>query len=201
MKGRKPKKPKGDAMADVIEKNNLDLEIQKQKFILMGGSVKTIQKKLSQEDIKQIKKDYHRMYFALTSINWGQGMTLGMAWQKALSQMDAFVKSKTKVQNHPINDELTKIHTAFRRRMAKHIMTSEYSNNKLQEKYKKLFVQDGEKDFSKHKQSFDNIYKKYMPQQQIVKNTNSGQFDAAKIRTQQKLQMLLQMKMLNQHAA
>ena len=182
----------------MINENQNDftnLTLQQKKFIMMGGDIKTQQKQLSPETIKQINKNYRLMYFAFTSINWGQGKTLGMAWQKALEQMDAYVASKTKIANHPINNELVKIHNKFRRDMSKHIMTSDYSESKLREEHKNLFVQIGEKDLKKGKTFLDNKYQEYMPKQQVKETPIMKSFGIAQARTQQMLQQMLQMQM------
>lgn len=179
-------------MTNDFENNMQNFELQQKKFIMMGGDIKTQQKQLSPEVIKQIKKNYTRMYFALTSINWGQGKTLGMAWQKALEQMDAFVASKIKISNHPINNELVKFHTKFKQDMSKHIMTSEYSASKLREEHKKLFIKIGEKDLKKGKTFLDNKYQEYMPKQQIKETPIMKSFDIAQAKTQQMMQQMLQ---------
>ena len=76
---------------------------QKQNIMLGIFDKQTV--RLSAEEIKKMKQDYVGMYYGFVSINWGQGLTLGMAWQKALEQMDAFVASKTKIPNHPANKD------------------------------------------------------------------------------------------------
>ena len=105
-----------------LEKSKLFMEIQEKQLIMTGVTVKKNQKKLSFEDVRKIKQQYRDMYFALTSINWAQGMTLGMAWQKAIRQIEAYIVSKVKTPNHPMNAELIKFHTDFRKDMSKYIM-------------------------------------------------------------------------------
>ena len=178
-------------MMNELEMKNLDIEFQQKKIIMMGGDIKNNVKKLSLAEIEQIKKNYRLMYFGFVSVNWGNGTTLGMAWQKALTQMDAFVASKAKIAGHPINSELVKIHTDFRRHMAKHIMTSDYSENKLLEKHKKLFLDMGEKDLKKSKAYFDNMYQQYMPQKTVEKTPLMHKFGIGAQKAQQMLQQLL----------
>jgi 5-keto 4-deoxyuronate isomerase len=179
-------------MMQEFQKNQIELEFQQKQQMLMGGSVDAkAKKKMTPEDIKQMKKDYTNMYFALTSINWGHGGTLGMAWQKALSQMDAFVSTKMKMINHPMGKELLKMHTEFRRNMSKHIMTSEYAEEKLQERHKKLFIERGEKNFNKAKNSLDKIYDKYMPEKTEAKTPVAKSFAIAQQQTHQRIQQIL----------
>lgn len=187
-------------MTQTNEINHNDLDFQKKQFLLMGGKIKNIQKKLPQAEITKLKKYYRDMYFGLTSINWGHGMTLGMAWQKALEQMDAFVAAKTKNQNHQVGAELAKIHKEFRRNMAKHIMTSEYSEEKLSEQHKQLFISYGEKKFQQAKNPLNEMYKKYTPQQEVTQQPKFVQLDLAKQKTQQIMQQIL-LQQLNERAA
>jgi len=188
-------------MTQTLEQNNQNSEFQKKQFMLMGGEMKNINNKLSAEEIKQITKNYRDMYFALTSINWGMGMTLGMAWQKALEQMDSFVAAKTKVENHPMNAELTKIHREFRRNMAKHIMTSEYAEEKLDEHHKKMFISYGEKMCVKSKKVLNDIYQKHMPKMEITKQPIGFKFQLAQQKTQNIIQQMILQQQIGERAA
>jgi len=183
-------------MTQTLNKKQIELELQQKYLVMMGGSLKESQNKLSHMDIEKMKKDYVGMYYALVSINWGQGMTLGMAWQKALEQIDAFVASKMKIPNHPANSELVKYHNQFRRDRAKSIMTSEYADEKLSDRLKKSFVDYGTKRVKETKGALDNMYKKYMPKQEMQKTTNGKSFDIAKQK-----QLLLLQQMMNQRVA
>lgn len=181
--------------------NNKNLTLQQKQIIMMGGNIKTEQK-LSQQEIENIKKDYSRMYYAFTSINWAHGMTLGMAWQKALEQMQSFVAIKSENANHPMTNELIKIHREFHHDMAKRIMTSEYTGDKLSENHKKSFLDYGQKQFKKSKESLDAVYKKYMPTKEITKESKIIKLEIGKQRAQQILhQMLLQQQLDNSRAA
>ena len=73
-------KPKEFAMTQMFENNMQNLELQQKQIMMMGGLINKKQKKLSEEEIKQLKKDYSLMYFGFVSINWGQGKTLGVSW-------------------------------------------------------------------------------------------------------------------------
>ena len=181
-------------MTQTLEKNQLFTEIQERQLMLMGVAVKNNQKKLSFEDIRKMKQLYRDMYFAFTSINWGQGMTLGMAWQKALKQMETFVALKIKTPNHPMNTELIKFHNEFRKDMSKHIMTSEFSEVKLLDRHKNLFLQDGMKQLKKSKDSLNDMHKQFMPEKIADKNQNVKTFENAQLRAKQ---MMQQMALLN----
>ena len=183
-------------MTQMLDKKQIELELQQKHFIMMGGALKVIQNKLSPMEIEKMKKDYVGMYYGLASINWGQGMTLGMAWQKALEQMDAFVASKAKIPNHPANSELIKYHNQFRRDMAKSIMTSDYTGEKLPEHLKKSFLTYGTKRVKETKNALNDMYKKHMPKQEMQKTTNGKSFDIAKQK-----QLLLLQQMMNQRVA
>ena len=86
--------------------NELYTEQQRQKILqkqilMYGGSVK--KQPLNVEEIKKLEKDYRTMFIGFTSINWSKpGTKLGTAWQKALSQMESYIKTKSKIINHPV---------------------------------------------------------------------------------------------------
>lgn len=184
--------------------NTIDIqqmELRQKQFIMMGGKSNTNQKKLSELEIKQIKQKYRSMYIGFVSINWGSGKTLGVSWQKALEQMDGFIASKSKIVGHPINNELVKYHAEFRRDMARHIMTSDYSEDKLSEEHKKFFFDDGEKMLKKSKSALDSLYQQYMPQQNIEKTSIAHKFGLANQKVQQMLQQLLMQQQMNGRAA
>ena len=178
-------------MVQDFEQNQLNFEFKQKQLIMMGGDVKNVKGKLSLQDIKQMQKKYISMYYALTSINWGQGMTLGMAWQKALTQMDGFVATKTKIPNHPMAKELIKIHSEFRRDMAKSIMTSEYGEEKLNNNFKKSFIEYGEKTFAESKKFLDDMYNKHMLEKNLSRVPIAKSFAVAQKRTQQMMQQML----------
>ena len=201
VRGVNPIKPKGAAMMKNLNANQQNSTLQQKQVIMMGGRIKTVQKNLSPEEIRKIGKNYRLMYFSFTSINWSQGMTLGMAWQKALEQMDSFIVTKTKLKNHPMNNELMKIHAEFRRDMSKHIMTSEYAEDKLKEHHKKSFRDYGEEFFKKSKTYLDGIYGQYMPKQKIAQQPKFVNFKIAQQKTQNILQQILLQQNTYEHAA
>lgn len=158
-------------------------------------------KKISTDEIKKIKENYIGMYYGLVSVNWGRGMTLGMAWQKGLEQMDGFIAGKTKMLNHPLNKEILKIHSEFRRDMAKEIMSSEYANEKLEPALAKSFIEYGTKRVKETKDYLNGMYQKYMPEKTDAKQSNTKSFDVAKQKTQQLMQQLIAQQFLKQRAA
>lgn len=178
-------------MTNDFENNMQNFELQQKQMMMMNAIVNKNQKKLPPEVIKQLKKDYVHMYFGFVSVNWGQGKTLGMAWQKALEQMDGFVASKTKIAGHPLNEELVKMHGEFRREMAKTIMTNPYVNEKLDERLKKQFLDYGTKSISESKKTLDSMYAQYMPEKTLNKNSNTKSFEIAKLHTQKMIQQML----------
>ena len=186
-------------MMNDLEKRNFDLEFQQKKFIMLGGELKNVSSKLPPEVIKKMKQEYVKMFYAFTSINWGQGKTLGVSWQKALSQMDAFVTTKMKIANHPINAELIKFHQETRRQIAKSIMTNPYVDEKLNERFQKGFFDYGNKTLSESKHALDDMFKKYMPRQEITKKPQTFEFDLVKNNIQKMMQQLMAGQ--NQYAA
>ena len=182
-------------MIQDLNSNPNILDFQQKQMMMMG--IQKNQIKLSREEIKKIKQNYVGMFYALAAINWSQGMTLGMAWQKALRQMDAFVASKTKIQNHPMNQYLVKMHTEFRRDMSKTIMTNQYSEEKLNPRLAKCFMAYGTKRVKETKGALNNLYQKYMPKQNVQQKTGINSFDIAK----QNIQRMLLQQMVYQHAA
>lgn len=188
-------------MVDMVRNNVQNFDLQQKQIMMMGGIVDKKQNKLSPETIRQIQKDYVKMYYGFVSINWGMGKTLGVSWQKALEQMDGYVASKLKVGNHPLNSELIKMHREFRRDMAKAIMTNPYTDEKLKEQYKKSFLDYGTKCVKESKKSLDNMYIAHMPKQSEKQQIASVKFNFATQRTQQMLQQMLMYQRINQRAA
>ena len=181
-------------MMNEMEKNLQNMEFRQKQIVMMGGGINQQTKKLSPAEIEQMKKNYVAMYYGFVSINWGMGKTLGVSWQKALEQMDGFVMSKTKIPNHPGNTELVKFHKEFRRDMAKSIMMNPYSSKKLNEVFKKSFVEYGTKRVKESKAVLDEMYKRYMPVTNVKPSSNDiRSFDVANRILRQRVQnMFLQ---------
>ena len=188
-------------MTQTSENSLQNLKTQQKLFIVMGGDIKSEQKKMSIQDIEKLRKNYRFMYVGFACMNWAHGNTLGMAWQKALEQMESFVKSKMKNINNPVNIELIKIHTEFKREMSKHIMTSHNTNMTVEGAEAKNFLEWGELYMKKSKKPLDDIYKKYMPKQTVQKTPLVKQFDIAKQKADQLMQQILLQRKINQRAA
>lgn len=184
------------------KKNITDSEFLKKQIIMMGGSIDNNKKQISPQEIEKFKKNWIKMYYGFVSVNWGAGMTLGMAWQKALEQMDAYAMSKSKVQNHPINEHMIKFHREFRRDMAKTIMTSEYADYKLPEHLKQKLADYGQKRIRESKSDIDNMYKQYAPEHQDTnRQIISVKFNVANRNVQSMMQQILIQQQMNQRAA
>lgn len=188
-------------MVDMLKNGVQNFDLQQKQVMMMGGMIDSKQNKLSPEAIKQIKKDYVKMYFGFVSINWGMGKTLGVSWQKALEQMESYIISKLKIRNHPMNIEFAKMHREFRHDMAKHIMTNPYTEEILNKEYKKSFVDYGTECVKSGKRSLDNMYMAYMPKQNERHQIASVKFNFANQKMQQILQQMLMYQKTNQHAA
>lgn len=185
------------------EKNILSHpDIQQNMMILMGGG-KEKEQELTQEQQKQITRNYIAMYFALGAVNWCQGTTLGVAWQKALNQMDSFVESKTKIANHPMSQYLAKIHAQHRREMSKAIMTSPYANYKLMisPELAKGWSDFATKHFQENKNALNGLYNKLMPNQKLEKQSENNPFKMAQDKMCNKMQSIWLQHKLNQYAA
>ena len=187
-------------MIQNLNANQHILELQ-QKQMMMMGQLNTKQGRLTDKEIETMKTNYVGMYYGFVSVNWGQNMTLGMAWQKALEQMDAFVASKMKVPNHPANKEFLKFHKDWRHKMAESIMTSDYANEKLKPEFRKEFLEYGTKCIKEKKKALNDLYEKYMPKQELQKTKDLKSFDIAKQKVQQQMQQMLLMQNMYQRAA
>ncbi len=167
-------------------------ELLQKQFLMMGGMLDQ-QKKLTPQEIKKIEQDYRTMYFGLTSLNWSQGMTLGMAWQKALEQMWSFIGGKTKNGNQLVNEHLVKIHTRFKQDQSKHIMecTGKESETKLSKEMAKFFQNGGAEMVQKGKEVIDKVYEKYHTEQNVQKNSDGKKFEIAKYNVQKIVQQML----------
>ncbi len=189
-------------MMQTLDMNIKKNELQQKQFIMIGGTIEN-QKKLSPEEIKQIRKNYREMYYGLTSLNWSKGMTLGMAWQKALEQIESFIVGKTKKANHPVNECLIKIHTRFKKEMSRHIMNraGKESESKLSPRLMKIFAEDGIKMTQKGKDVLNQFYQKYMPQQNISDKQSVHKFEIVKQKAQQLMQQIMLQQKTMQRAA
>ena len=201
-------KPKEHAMTDYVSNFRKQRDILwnpdiRDKMAILTGANKEHQKEIPEEHQKQIVKNYVAMYFTLAAINWCHGMTLGMAWQKALEQMDAYIKSKTKIANHPMRKYLTEMHAIRRREMAKEIMTNPHANDKLSlnPETAAKWESFSTKHFQKNKNALNMLYKQYMPKQPINVQTNENSFKVAQEKMFTKMQQILLQQKMAQRAA
>ncbi len=175
-------------------------DVQNDMLILMGGQ-KEKTRDLTKEQQNQITKNYVAMYFSLAAVNWCQGTTLGIAWQKALEQMDSFIKAKIKVENHPMTKWLAKIHSRHHREMSKEIMTNQNANNKISmspESAKKWSAFSA-KHFEENKNSLNGLYNQLMPQQKVQQQSENNPFKMAIDKISKTMQtIMLQQKLQNQ---
>ncbi|MBQ7409349.1 MAG: hypothetical protein IJV03_02175 [Alphaproteobacteria bacterium] len=162
-------------------------ELRQHQILMHGG--RTQKNQLSQETIKQIKKDYYDMFIGFTSVNWSKpGTKLGTAWQKALNQMATYIKTKSNVQNNPVYECLVDIHKKFSKRISEHIMKcrGRESETVLPESLHKQFAQD-EKMITKGKSALDSVFTQYMPKQQTQEKPKMASQDIRKILLQEYL--------------
>lgn len=170
----------------------LNPDVQDKMAILMGTK-KENQPELTPEQQKQITKNYIAMFFSLGVIYWCNGATLGVAWQKALEQMDSFVKTKIKVVNHPMAKYLNKLHEKHRHDTSKEIMMNPNSNMKLDlpAKVAKQWADFATKHFQENKGALNNLYQQLMPQQQMAEESKKEPFKTAQEKTLKMMQQLM----------
>ena len=164
-------------------------ELRRHQILMHGGRSQQYKKQLSKEAIEQIKKDYYKMYYGLTSVNWSKkGTKLGTAWQKALEQMEAYIKTKSKVPNNPVYECLVDIYQEHKKRVVKHIMMCQgrESEDVLPDEFLEMFAR-GEKRAVEGKSALDNVYKAYMPKQQTQEKTKMIPQDIRKLLLQEYL--------------
>ena len=179
-------------------------EIQQSMMKLMGIANQTKKKQISKEEIKQIKEKYVKMFFALGAINWCNGGTLGQAWQKALDTMGEYIKSKTKVLNHPMNPYLVAIHAKYRRAISEMILTNPHSNEELRvkdPKFRNWWRAYATERIKESKQFFDKLHQDYMPEQNITRLNSAEPFKQAQDQVLSKMQKIIALQQMRQRAA
>jgi len=136
----------------------------KQRTLMMTGESKDKKLELNKEQQKQIAIAYSKMFYALTTIHWCNGATLGTAWQKALEQMSSFVKTKSN-PGHPMNKYLHALDNQYRREISERIMTSKYSDEKINmnPELAKKWSDVATKQFQSYLKTMNDMYKEYMP--------------------------------------
>lgn len=193
--------------ADFIKSQNRDgifshPDIQ-QRMLMMMGNEKDKKLELSKAEENKIAKCYRKMYFALATIRWCRGETLGIARQKSLEQMNNYIKSKTNVA-HPMNKYLMAINGQMHREISQTNMTDKNSDKKVEigPELAKKWTAEATKEFQQNLKDLNEMYQKYMPQKDLKKMPATKSFDIAKQRAQQLMQqILLQQMKNNQHAA
>ena len=83
---------------------------------------------LNKQDKEQIRQSFIKIYNSLATLNYCKGGTIGRAQQKALDQMSAFVRNKTKTDN-PFNEYLKQLDSDNRKTMSEYIMKSRFSDD------------------------------------------------------------------------
>ena len=173
-----------------------------QRMLMMMGNEKNKKLEISKEEEKKIAQTYLKMFFALATIRWCNGETLGVARQKSLDQMNNYVKSKTNIA-HPMNKYLLAINGQIHREIAQINMTDENSNKKIEidPELKKKRQAEATKEFQQCLKTLNEMYQKYMPEKDVKKMPATKSFEAAKQRAQQLMQAMLLQQTMHQKAA
>lgn len=198
-----PRKPKEFAMmnnvlnyADFIKsqnkKNIFSHPDVQQRILMMMGEEKNRKLELDHKEENKIAKDYSKMYFALATIRWCRGESLGMARQKSLEQMNSFVQSKKNVA-HPMNKYLMAINNQMHREVAQLNMTDENSDKKIEihSDLVQKWAKEATEVFQQCLKELNDMYKKYMPEKDIKQQPATIKFELAQKKTQQMMQQLL----------
>lgn len=173
-----------------------------QRMLMMMGNEKNKKLEISKEEEKKIAQTYLKMFFALATIRWCNGETLGIARQKSLDQMNNYVKSKTNIA-HPMNKYLLAINSQIHREIAQINMTDENSNKKIEidPELKKKWQAEATKEFQQCLKTLNEMYQKYMPEKDVKKMPATKSFETAKQRAQQLMQAMLLQQTMHQKAA
>lgn len=151
-------------------------------------------KQISKEDKEKLAKNFSVMFFAVSAINWANGMTLGQAWQKSLEHLETFVKTRENIDN-PVYGYLRGLMSMYRAKWSETIMKSPNSNKKLElpEKYKEQWLKTANKEYSNSFTEISTIYNKYEPPHKThAKYTTL-------VRGQRKIQSMFMQNMMNQN--
>ncbi|MBN1281974.1 MAG: hypothetical protein JW985_03320 [Alphaproteobacteria bacterium] len=110
---------------------NEDKQLLDQKLAKLFGQPPELlnEKKLSPGDKKIIEQGAGNLFFGLAWTNWLNGGVLGSAWQKALNQMDSFIKTKN--TSNPAVRYTREVADVGRARMSKVAMTNPCSNEEI----------------------------------------------------------------------
>jgi hypothetical protein len=175
----------------------------KQRILMMTGESKDKKLELTKDQEKQIARHFATMFYALTTIHWCNGATLGVAWQKALEQMSSFVKTKSNPE-HPMNKYLHALDNQYRRDISERIMTSPYSDSKIEmnSERAKQWVTHETQEYKKSLQFMNDMYKQYMPEKKSDVQPKVVSFKIAQEKTYEQMLKILQInQMTNERAA
>ncbi len=163
-----------------------------QKMLMLLGQEKNSKLELSEQEENKIAKNYQKMFFALATIRWCNGATLGVARQKSLEQMNSFVKSKTNIA-HPMNKYLMSMNNQMFREISQRNMTDENSDKKINinSTLAKKWLDESTKEFQKCLKELNEMYQKYMPEKTLEKMPATKSFENANQKAQQMLMQLL----------
>lgn len=191
--------------ADFIKSQNRDgilshPDIQQRMLMIMGNQ-KDKKLELSKDEITKVAQHYMKMCYALTTIRWCNGETLGVARQKSLEQMNGFVKSKKNIA-HPMNKYLLSIHGRISREVAETNMTDKNSDSKLglDTALTKKWAEQATTQFKESMKILNDIYKKYMPEKDLTKMPAAKSFQNGqqKVQDMLKQQQIIKQKILQQ---
>ena len=142
---------------------------------------------INEQNLKELERNYKRMWVYLASAIYYRGGTRGHAEQKALEQMDTFVQIKTSRDN-PMNESLKKINSEYRRVISENIMKNEHSNHVFSgnELVRERWAAGADREYKSAMKQFNDFYDRYQPKQ----NNNKSDVDA---KMQQLSAMLIQM--------
>lgn len=146
---------------------------------------------IPEKDLKELDRNFKRMWLYLASAIYYRGGTRGHAEQKALEQMDTFVQIKTKRDN-PMNEHLKKLNSEYRKIVSENIMKNEHSNDVFIKRCHgndivgERWADGADREFKSALRQFNEFYNKYQPKQ----NDNKTEFNA---NNQRLTQMLVQM--------
>lgn len=165
----------------------------KQHILMINGDKKDPKLELTKEQETQIAVNFGKMFSGLVVVNWCRGLNLGMAKQKALEQMSAYVKSKSNPE-HPMNKYLHALDNQYRREVSENIMKSEHSDATLTvgSEWVKQWEKLATDDFNISMQQMNQMHKEFMPQKTPEKQFGAKSFEEAKDKAHQKMLLILQ---------
>ena len=208
-----PTEPKGRVMTDNILNYNDFIKSAKrdgifshpdiqQRMLMMMGDKKNQKLELDKKEENQVAKNYQKMYFALATIRWCNGETLGVARQHALEQMNTYVKTKSNIA-HPMNKYLIGINGQINREVSYHNMTDEHANEKIDmnSTLAKKWAAESTQIFQENMRELNTLYQKYMPQNDKKQQPAAIKFELVNRHMQKMLQQMMIQQQTNQRAA